>query len=78
MTTGTDATTVREILETVLAVPLDGIEDPTRTEIDEWDSLMDIEVMFMLEDAFDVRFSEDEIAKLDSLAAIVALVGNRT
>ena len=78
MTTRTDATTVREILETVLAIPLDGIENPTRLEIDGWDSLTHIEVMFMLEDAFDVRFSEDEIAKLDSLAAIVALVGDRT
>lgn len=39
-----------------------------------WDSIKHIELFFALEDAFGVRFGEDELAGLNSIDAIVASV----
>jgi acyl carrier protein len=77
MTTDTETTTVREILQAALNVPLDGIDNPSREEIETWDSLTHVEIMFMLEERFDVRFSEDEIPALRSLRDIVDLVAEK-
>ena len=43
-----------------------------------WDSLKHIEIMFALEDRCDVRFSQDELASLDRLSAIVERVKGHT
>jgi acyl carrier protein len=65
---------IREILETALDVPLsDGVE-ATRDKLERWDSLAHLEVVFMLEERFDVRFSEEEIAAMDSETAIIAVL----
>jgi acyl carrier protein len=69
-----ERTTVRQILQTALDTPLEGIENPTRGEVERWDSLAHIEIVFMLEDRFDVRFSEEEIVALRSLTDIVGLL----
>lgn len=73
-TADTERTTVRQILQTALDTPLEGIANPTRDEIERWDSLTHVEIVFMLEERFDVRFSEEEIVALHSLADIVALL----
>jgi acyl carrier protein len=65
---------VRQILETALETSLAEIEDPAREEFERWDSLAHLEIVFMLEEKFDVRFSEEEIGALDSLSRIVAIV----
>jgi acyl carrier protein len=39
-----------------------------------WDSMKHIEVIFALEDAFGIRFDEDELAGLESVAAIARSV----
>jgi acyl carrier protein len=66
--------TVRQILETVLGESLDGVEDPSRDQYDRWDSLARLEVVFMLEEDFGGRFSEEEIAVMNSLSGIVSVL----
>lgn len=77
MTTRTDAATVREILETALKTTLDGLENPAREEIEAWDSLTHIELVFLLEEQFDVRFTEEEIRELTSQAAILSMLQDK-
>jgi acyl carrier protein len=66
--------TVRRILETVLGESLDGVEDPSRDQYNRWDSLARLEVVFMLEEDFGGRFSEEEIAVMNSLSGIVSVL----
>lgn len=67
---------VREILATVLGPDsLDGQDDPSRATVERWDSLAALEIVFLLEERFSRRFSEDEVARLGSQSEIVALVG---
>ncbi len=47
-------------------------ENPTRDEEPKWDSLKHVEIVFSLEDAFKVRFDDEELTALDSLDAIVS------
>ncbi len=42
-----------------------------RGELAAWDSLRHIEMVFAIEDELEVRFSEEELTQLDSVAAIV-------
>jgi acyl carrier protein len=66
--------TVRQILETVLGESLEGVKDPSRDQYDRWDSLARLEVVFMLEEDFGGRFSEEEIADMNSLSGIVSVL----
>jgi acyl carrier protein len=77
MTTDTQTTTVREILEAALSSPLEGVENPARGEIESWDSLTHVEIVFMLEEQFDVRFSEEEISRLTSLRDIIGVLEDK-
>jgi acyl carrier protein len=65
---------VRPLLEEVLGVDLGDESDPSRATIDRWDSLAHLEVVFVLEEEFGVRFSEPEIAEMSSLDAIVRVI----
>jgi acyl carrier protein len=66
--------TVREILETALGVSLKPPDDPSRQQTERWDSLMHLEIVFMLEEQFGVRFSAEEIIALDSQSGIVSVL----
>lgn len=70
-------TAVLEIVRTVLN--LAEIPSPTvrRADLPQWDSLRHIELMFALEDAFGVQFSAEELATLDNVATIVAILTER-
>lgn len=77
MTAQTDADTVREILRTALGPAVDEAADPSREEISAWDSLTHLEVVFMLEEEFGMRFSQDEAASLSSVSEIVRVVQSK-
>jgi acyl carrier protein len=62
------------VLKTLLKHPFDGSADMTRQNTASWDSLKHIEIMFALEDELGVEFSEEELAKLDSVNKIVDAV----
>jgi acyl carrier protein len=68
---------VRDILATALGRDeIDGQDDPSRATVERWDSLASLEIVFLLEEHFDRRFSEQEVARLGSLSEIVAVVSN--
>lgn len=46
--------------------------------VEQWDSLANIQLVVMVEKAFGVRFSTQEIAKLANLGELAALVGEKT
>jgi len=62
-------TRVLSVLKTILGVDLNS--KSLIEEIDEWDSLKHIDVIFSLEDEFDIRFEEDII---NDIVGIVSLV----
>lgn len=66
--------TVLVVLAAVLKRPFHDGADITRQNTPSWDSLKHIEVMFALEDELGTEFSEEELAKLDSVTKIVDAV----
>jgi acyl carrier protein len=70
---GPDEREIAELLSRVLGVPLPA--RARRPDVAAWDSLKHMELVFALEDRYDVRFHESEFARLDSPAAIAAVIG---
>ena len=64
---------VHEVLTLVLGA---GLPDPevTRDTVPTWDSLRHVEIIFAVEEAFGVQFSEDEMANVSSLSEFVDIV----
>lgn len=77
MSTEETTARVREIIERALGVPLGQVEDPARADLQRWDSLTHVEILLQVEDAFDVRFGEEEILGLSSLSAIVGALQDK-
>ena len=71
------AAEIRDILGAALGRPIAPGEPVVRAMEPRWDSLKHIEIVFSVEDAFDVQFDEAEIGSLDSLAALVTTVESR-
>jgi acyl carrier protein len=44
-------------------------------EYRQWDSMNHIEVLLLLEEEYDIRFSEEEMAELNSVNAICEIIG---
>lgn len=62
---------VASLLGQVLGRTLDPGESPARASEPGWDSIRHLELVFALEDAFEVRFDASELAGLDSLEGIL-------
>lgn len=65
---------VRAIVETVLNAPVPLDANATRRDLLGWDSLKHVEVVFAVEAEFGVTFTEEDMAALDSIEAIVDAV----
>ena len=60
------------VLAVIAAVLKGGVgRDCSRENTPRWDSLKHIEIVFAVEDELGVQFSEEELARLDSVAKIV-------
>lgn len=59
-----------EVIGTVLGHSVDA--SASRTSDSGWDSLKHIQIVFAVEEKFNVQFQEEEIPTLDSLAKIQA------
>ena len=46
-------------------------KDTTQDDIEEWDSLANINLVFAIEDEFDIKFDVNDITKMKSVAIIV-------
>lgn len=67
-------TQIRDLIIKVLAITPGRNENLLRAEVPEWDSLKHMELVFVLEDEFGVRFDEAEFAALVSPAAIAVSI----
>ena len=63
---------VRDILGELLHRRITPGENVSRESEEAWDSLMQVELLFALEDAFEIRFDEAELSSLASLDDFVA------
>jgi len=57
-----------EIIGGVLGTPIDA--DASQETCDKWDSLQHLNIIVALEDAFDVSFEPEDIAKMKSVQDI--------
>jgi acyl carrier protein len=67
-------TVVSEVLSLVLKQPFTPDEPVRRADVETWDSLSHIEIVYAVEEALDVTFGEEEMAALDGSQAIVDAV----
>jgi acyl carrier protein len=65
---------VCEAIAVVLGKPSPVSINFSRANSSEWDSLKHVEIMFALEDRFNVRFDEVDLEKLDSVEKIAARI----
>ena len=65
---------VEELIHDVLRPKVVTTAPLRRIDVAEWDSLKHVEIVFALEDEFDVQFDESEFVLLDSSATIAALL----
>jgi acyl carrier protein len=69
---------VRGIAADLLNVPVQEVLASSSPDtIENWDSLNHLNLVLGLEGAFGLQFSPEEIAKMQSVEAIVSLVQNR-
>jgi acyl carrier protein len=64
-------------LSLALDRPIRAGEEVRREQEPRWDSHNHVELLLSLEDMFEVTFSDDEIPRLTSLAAIVGMVAEK-
>ena len=69
---------VKRVMAGVLGVPLEQISHRSTPEtIESWDSFGHISLVMALEEEFSIAFSDQEIAELGSVEAIVQAVESR-
>lgn len=68
---------VSRLLSFILRRPIGDHENPSRSTEADWDSLKHIELMFLLEDHFGVRFSEQEMEDMQDAAGILRRLEER-
>jgi acyl carrier protein len=67
------------VLSSILDVRRDALgSESSRDSVEEWDSLKHMYVMLALEDAFNVEFTDDEIANLSSASALMEAIAAKT
>lgn len=67
---------LRKVVAETLGVDISEIGPSTSTESQpQWDSLRHMNLVFALEEAYGVRFRDDEIAGMTSIARIQAALG---
>jgi len=69
---------VRRIAADLFDIPLEQVLPHSSTAtIENWDSLHHLNLVLGLEGAFDVQFSPEEIAKMQTVESIALLVQNK-
>jgi acyl carrier protein len=69
---------IREIMALVFERPVAPGETVSFGTEPAWDSLRHVELIFSIEDEFEIRFEEPELAELTSLHALTQAVSQRT
>jgi acyl carrier protein len=68
---------VQQLLARILKLSEAPTGELRRIDLAQWDSLRHVEIVFALEDQYDVQFDESEFAAMDSSSAIAALLRPR-
>jgi acyl carrier protein len=68
---------VARILSSVLGHSVSAARDAAASDDPVWDSLRQVEVVYSVEDTFDLRFDESDFPKLVSLEMIVDAIMQR-
>jgi acyl carrier protein len=68
---------VQSLIATVLKLDPVPQDELRRGDLPQWDSLKHVEIVFALEDRYDVRFDESEFALLLSTSSITDLLRPR-
>ena len=66
-----------DIFSAVLKRPVGATEHVVRAEEKKWDSLLHVELVFVVEDAFDISFSPEDLERFVSLDAFAEVVASR-
>ena len=73
-----DEASLKQILATVLKVPVDSIDGDTNTDtVESWDSLNHMNLILALEDAYSVRIPDDEATRITSYPLIKLVVNEQ-
>ncbi|HEY3857326.1 MAG TPA: acyl carrier protein [Verrucomicrobiae bacterium] len=64
-----------EVFAVVFGRPISA--EAERKDVPEWDSLKHMQLVFAVEEQFNMQFSEEEIAALDSVARFAELIQER-
>jgi len=48
--------------------------ETTANDVEDWDSLMQMNLIEMIEDEFDIRFSMDEVAGLKNVGSMIDII----
>ena len=67
---------VRDVISRTLGVEISSTGDIHRSELPKWDSLKHVELIFALEDEFQLYFDQEQMANLVSLSSIVSVIGS--
>ena len=59
-----------------LEIPMEEVENATMESIDKWDSIGQMSLIAIIEDAFGIEFEPDEIMQFTSFAAGVDILRN--
>lgn len=64
--------TIQQILEEVLDVEnLNITEYTTAKDVEDWDSIVHVEIIVAIEEYFDIKFRNDEIVRFKNIGDIV-------
>ena len=53
-------------------------DEMTADDVEEWDSLTHIQLIAMVQDAFNVKFTVSEILKLNNVGEFLKLIASKT
>ena len=74
-----------EVLSKVNAIFIDAFDredlvicfETTASDVDGWDSLMQMNLIEMIEDEFNVRFGMDEVVGMENVGAMIDIILSR-
>jgi acyl carrier protein len=67
---------LREAFVEGLEIPVEEVENATMESVDKWDSIGQMSLIAIIEDAFDIEFEPEEVMRFTSFFAGVDILKN--